>query len=49
MPDIGGHHPAADGPLAPGELRLIDARSRAANYLAVGQIYVMSTRCCGSS
>ena len=30
-----------DGPLGPDELRLIDAWWRAANYLAVGQIYLM--------
>lgn len=30
------------GPLSPEELRLIDAWWRAANYLAVGQIYLMS-------
>jgi xylulose-5-phosphate/fructose-6-phosphate phosphoketolase len=31
----------ADGPLKPYELRLLDAWWRAANYLAVGQIYLM--------
>jgi xylulose-5-phosphate/fructose-6-phosphate phosphoketolase len=36
-------HPkaAAAGPLAPDELRLIDAYWRAANYLSVGQIYLL--------
>src|SRR6266540_2896514 len=32
---------AEAGPLAPDELRLIDAYWRAANYLAVGQIYLL--------
>ena len=32
---------AGDGPLAPDELRLIDAYWRAANYLSVGQIYLL--------
>jgi xylulose-5-phosphate/fructose-6-phosphate phosphoketolase len=31
----------ADGPLSPDELRKIDARWRAANYLSVGQIYLI--------
>jgi xylulose-5-phosphate/fructose-6-phosphate phosphoketolase len=31
----------APGPLSPAELRLLDAWWRAANYLAVGQIYLM--------
>ena len=35
------HHPAATTPLPPGELRLIDAYWRAANYLSVGQIYLL--------
>ena len=30
-----------EGPLSPDELRLIDAYWRAANYLSVGQIYLM--------
>src|SRR6266508_3585388 len=30
-----------EGPLAPDELRLIDAYWRAANYLSVGQIYLL--------
>jgi xylulose-5-phosphate/fructose-6-phosphate phosphoketolase len=32
---------AAPGPLAPEEMRILDAWWRAANYLAVGQIYLM--------
>ncbi len=32
---------AAEGPLSPQELRLIDAYWRAANYLSVGQIYLL--------
>jgi xylulose-5-phosphate/fructose-6-phosphate phosphoketolase len=32
---------APEGPLSPSELRLIDAYWRAANYLSVGQIYLM--------
>src|SRR5215475_6921931 len=32
----------AAGPLAPAELRLIDASWRAANYLSVGQIYLLA-------
>jgi xylulose-5-phosphate/fructose-6-phosphate phosphoketolase len=32
----------ADGPLTEGELRLIDAYWRAANYLSVGQIYLLA-------
>src|SRR4051812_48071789 len=32
---------AADGPLEPEELRLLDAYWRAANYLSVGQIYLL--------
>ena len=32
---------AAEGPLAPGELKAIDAYWRAANYLSVGQIYLL--------
>ena len=32
----------AAGPLAPNELQLIDAYWRAANYLSVGQIYLLS-------
>src|SRR5215207_1110363 len=32
--------PAASAPLAPDELRAIDAYWRAANYLSVGQIYL---------
>src|SRR3954468_15477536 len=49
----GGHGPTvapqrtplhdAEGPLAPDELRRIDAWWRAANYLAVGQIYLVDT------
>ena len=35
-------------PLAPEELRLIDAYWRAANYLSVGQIYLRDNPCCGS-
>ena len=31
----------AEAPLAPGEVRLIDAYWRAANYLSVGQIYLL--------
>ena len=31
----------AAGPLAPEELRLLDAYWRAANYLSVGQIYLL--------
>jgi xylulose-5-phosphate/fructose-6-phosphate phosphoketolase len=34
-------HPAAAGPLEPEELRLLDAYWRAANYLSVGQIYLL--------
>jgi xylulose-5-phosphate/fructose-6-phosphate phosphoketolase len=34
--------PAAEGPLGAEELRLLDAWWRAANYLAVGQIYLMT-------
>ncbi len=30
-----------DGPLSPAELRAIDAYWRAANYLSVGQIYLL--------
>ena len=30
------------GPLSPGELRAVDAYWRAANYLAVGQIYLLA-------
>ena len=33
---------SADGPLAPAELRAIDAYWRAANYLSVGQIYLLA-------
>jgi xylulose-5-phosphate/fructose-6-phosphate phosphoketolase len=33
--------PATSGPLAPEELRLLDAYWRAANYLSVGQIYLL--------
>jgi len=33
--------PASAGPLTPDELRLIDAYWRAANYLSVGQIYLL--------
>jgi xylulose-5-phosphate/fructose-6-phosphate phosphoketolase len=33
---------APAGPLAPGDLRLIDAWWRAANYLSVGQIYLLA-------
>src|SRR5687767_5021649 len=33
-------HSTATGPLAPDELRRIDAYWRAANYLSVGQIYL---------
>jgi xylulose-5-phosphate/fructose-6-phosphate phosphoketolase len=33
--------PGSGGPLAPGELQLIDAWWRAANYLSVGQIYLL--------
>src|SRR4051794_41239431 len=32
----------AQGPLEPGELEAIDAYWRAANYLSVGQIYLMA-------
>ena len=32
---------ATDAPLAPAELRAIDAYWRAANYLSVGQIYLL--------
>ena len=37
----GYHLDAAQGPLDPEELRLLDAWWRAANYLSVGQIYLM--------
>jgi xylulose-5-phosphate/fructose-6-phosphate phosphoketolase len=33
---------ATEGPLAPDELRLLDAYWRAANYLSVGQIYLLA-------
>ena len=33
--------PGASGPLSPGEIRSIDAYWRAANYLSVGQIYLL--------
>src|SRR5438132_1299266 len=33
--------PTARAPLDPGELRLVDAYWRAANYLSVGQIYLL--------
>ena len=45
----------ATGPLGPDELALTDAWWRAANYLAVGQIYLMrqpaarASRCCPST
>ena len=35
-------------PLSKTELEQIDAYWRAANYLSVGQIYLMEIRCCGS-
>ncbi|MFN2166329.1 MAG: phosphoketolase [Anaerolineae bacterium] len=41
MADSGTTTPAAKGPLSAEELRLIDAYWRAANYLSVGQIYLM--------
>jgi xylulose-5-phosphate/fructose-6-phosphate phosphoketolase len=41
MADSGTTAPAAKGPLSAEELRLIDAYWRAANYLSVGQIYLM--------
>ena len=37
----GYHLEAAQGPLDPEDLRLLDAWWRAANYLSVGQIYLM--------
>ena len=37
-----GERTRAEGPLAPDELRLIDAYWRAANYLSVGQIFLLS-------
>jgi xylulose-5-phosphate/fructose-6-phosphate phosphoketolase len=36
-----GEQPAAAGPLEPDALRLLDAYWRAANYLSVGQIYLL--------
>ena len=36
--------PTATQPLAPDELELLNAYWRAANYLAVGQIYCSTTR-----
>jgi xylulose-5-phosphate/fructose-6-phosphate phosphoketolase len=42
MAAIGEHDQAVDGPLAPDELRLIDAYWRAANYLSVGQIFLLA-------
>jgi len=40
-PDLASTPAATSGPLAPDELRLIDAYWRAANYLSVGQIYLL--------
>ena len=37
-----------DAPLSAEELNKIDAYWRAANYLSVGQIYLMTTRSCGN-
>ena len=36
------------GPLSSAELHAIDAYWRAANYLSVGQIYLLTTPCSGS-
>jgi xylulose-5-phosphate/fructose-6-phosphate phosphoketolase len=41
MPDLGTHR-AGTGPLTPDLLRRMDAWWRAANYLSVGQIYLMA-------
>ncbi len=41
MQDTATTPPAARGPLSDDELRLIDAYWRAANYLSVGQIYLL--------
>jgi xylulose-5-phosphate/fructose-6-phosphate phosphoketolase len=41
MADSGTTTPAVKGPLSAEELRLIDAYWRAANYLSVGQIYLL--------
>ena len=35
-------------PLSPEELRKMHAYWRAANYLSVGQIYLLRIRCCAS-
>ena len=39
--DLASTPTAASGPLSPDELRRIDAYWRAANYLSVGQIYLL--------
>ena len=39
--DLASTPAASSGPLSPDELRLIDAYWRAANYLSVGQIYLL--------
>ncbi len=41
MTDVARAHDEAIGPLAPAELERIDAYWRAANYLSVGQIYLL--------
>ena len=46
MTDAPASSPAAPPvPATPDELRLVDAWWRAANYLTVGQIYLLTTRC----
>jgi phosphoketolase len=40
--------PRARGPLSAQELDRIDAYWRAANYLSVGQIYLLDNPCCES-
>lgn len=45
MPDLGSAI-SSKSPLSPETLRLMDAYWRAANYLSVGQIYLMKIRSC---
>ncbi len=39
--DLSTARPGASGPLSPDDLRLLDAYWRAANFLSVGQIYLL--------